>query len=1297
MSMQKKRPKKLSFPVADVPMGFTGERYTTQMGGEVEQEHRHRYLLAVPYCKGKRVLDIASGEGYGSAMLATVASHVTGVDIDESAIQHAAECYQKDTLEYVHGSATAIPLPDHSVDVLVSFETIEHFMGHDAFISEIRRVLVPGGLVIMSSPNKEIYATTHGNHNEFHVSELTKQEFWDLLSNAFENVRSLQQKATACSVIVPEDGPESAPFASYRLLGKGEFERQDSGLMNGVYSIIFASDEELPPIAEWGVLEDESFIRQLADIIKYNEGLIRSGEAALAEMLAAKDGAVQESEALRNILTDKDAEIEARNTEIASLENATAQIANELTDARVSLTQLAEKLALAERFNENAKEALKENAQIIAASENTINIQHRHTADLERRLVQREQVLDAVYKSTSWRMTAPIRGARRGAAFTLRAVSRLPIILKRSVNFIRHRGIGDALKGLATPGKLRSWARLRHDPYAERVIGVPDEAVEGDLLSSTKSKPNVYAANLPAHAGTWLPPRVVISAELSIPQCTKYRVLQKVDHLERLGIPVATYDWWRKDDVIKALQTATIVIFYRVPGYPEQLEIIAEAKRLGVTTIWEVDDLIFDEPAYLTNSNLDRLDADLRKSVLDGVPIYRKALEEVDYGIASTSTIASYMLEAGAKDAFVVENCLDPETVRIAERIRNEARDDPDSDNIRIIYGSGTKTHDVDFAQAAVGLARVMEANPNVVLEIIGELTLPDVLSSYLDRVIRKPFSNFPEYLATLAAADISLAPLEMTLFSDAKSNIKYLEASILGLPSVCSAVKTFREVINNGQNGYTASTDEEWEAALTELVQDRSRREAIGQAALAFVLDKYSLEHVAETQVAPIIEKFDERTTTPLKIAVANVFYAPRSFGGATIVAEELVNQLSDDPDLDFLVFTSLGEDAQPYAFKRYYAKGVNCLGVKVPPASDSAMDYENLQMQEEFKQVLEAYRPDIVHFHCVQEISASTIEACIELNIPYVLTLHDAWWLCARQFMVKPDNRYCFQEQIDLNICRKCVSDFGHIVRRRIVLKRYLDNAALLLAPSEFTQNLYISNGVNPAGIRLNKNGVRVPETISPKLPRKGGKIRFAYVGGDHPVKGVELVRRAFSELEDASKAELLVVDNTLNLGFSSFAGRASEFPKSTKFVPAYNQDSMDEFFAGVDVLLFPSQCKESFGLTVREALARDVWVISTNCGGPVEEIVEGVNGTIIPLTTDGDHKALSEAVRNILDHPEMLEGYANPYRDQIVTLKDQAQELREILTTVAEAHRVAHPVESAEDENGRLGASRGLHAAE
>lgn len=182
-------------------MPFTGERYVPEIDGEIRLEHIHRYAWARELVVGLDVLDIASGEGFGAALLSEKAKSVVGVDISEDAVAHAQTRYAE-FASFLVGSANNIPLEDGSVDAVVSFETIEHVHNHDLMLQEIKRVLKPSGFLIISSPDKEIYSEKPGYVNEFHVSELTLSEFKSLISKYFSNVQFFGQKISACSAIV---------------------------------------------------------------------------------------------------------------------------------------------------------------------------------------------------------------------------------------------------------------------------------------------------------------------------------------------------------------------------------------------------------------------------------------------------------------------------------------------------------------------------------------------------------------------------------------------------------------------------------------------------------------------------------------------------------------------------------------------------------------------------------------------------------------------------------------------------------------------------------------------------------------------------------------------------------------------------------------------------------------------------------------------------------------------------------------------------------------------------------------
>lgn len=217
----------------------------------------------------------------------------------------------------------------------------------------------------------------------------------------------------------------------------------------------------------------------------------------------------------------------------------------------------------------------------------------------------------------------------------------------------------------------------------------------------------------------------------------------------------------------------------------------------------------------------------------------------------------------------------------------------------------------------------------------------------------------------------------------------------------------------------------------------------------------------------------------------------------------------------------------------------------------------------------------------------------------------------------------------------------------------------------PSETHRQLFIANGVSPERILVNRNGFVWP--AQPRTPRKpGSPLRFGYVGGTEDIKGYSLVRRAFQALAD-SNWELRVVDNKLNLGIRSVYTESWKVKGTVTTIPAYKPETMDAFFDGIDVLLFPSQWKESYGLTVREALARDVWVIATGPGGQSEDLVDGVNGTVIAI--DGRHETLQKAVEALLKNPERLTGYVNPLKQLLATFEEQAAELEGILRDVVE----------------------------
>lgn len=184
-------------------LDWTGERFVPWVDDPaLAYEHVHRYVFACGFAEGKRVLDLGSGEGYGSALLARNARSVVGVDIDPEAVRHARNKYSNANLDFICASVSSLPLRA-TFDLVVCFETLEHIEEQEALVSEVRRLLSGDGLFIVSTPDKSSYSDAPHHDNPYHVRELYFEEFQELLGKAFPEVRMFAQRVSAGSRIWP--------------------------------------------------------------------------------------------------------------------------------------------------------------------------------------------------------------------------------------------------------------------------------------------------------------------------------------------------------------------------------------------------------------------------------------------------------------------------------------------------------------------------------------------------------------------------------------------------------------------------------------------------------------------------------------------------------------------------------------------------------------------------------------------------------------------------------------------------------------------------------------------------------------------------------------------------------------------------------------------------------------------------------------------------------------------------------------------------------------------------------------
>lgn len=221
---------------------WSGERLETFVYNEITAEHLHRYSIAQNFVDGRKVLDIACGEGYGSQLLSQKAAHVTGVDVDSNIIKKAARKYKKGTLHFLVGDAANIPCPDNDFDVVVSFETIEHLDDQEAALVEMVRVLRSDGLLILSTPNKDFRQKDAIPDNPYHKKELSSDELKQLLQNKFQQIKILFQYPGYHSLITTAS---TNPLESY----SGNYERVEKETASvPAYLLAVCSNKAIPEI-----------------------------------------------------------------------------------------------------------------------------------------------------------------------------------------------------------------------------------------------------------------------------------------------------------------------------------------------------------------------------------------------------------------------------------------------------------------------------------------------------------------------------------------------------------------------------------------------------------------------------------------------------------------------------------------------------------------------------------------------------------------------------------------------------------------------------------------------------------------------------------------------------------------------------------------------------------------------------------------------------------------------------------------------------------------------------------------
>ena len=718
-------------------MEFTGERFMPQADAihpfshEMAMEHYHRYLLAKSLAVGKDVLDIASGEGYGSAILATVANSVIGVDLSGESVDHAASVYHMDNLRYRQGDAAAIPLPDACVDLVVSFETIEHHARHEEMMREVVRVLRPGGVLCLSSPERAVNADILPPHsNPYHVRELYRAELVELVERHFSRQELYAQKIVFGSMIIRETAPEKFLHWRKEDMGRTELPEGVEGLCEPKYYLLLATNGAELPQLPCGLLEASPL----------------ESEAVNIELKSSADRLVLEQAEVNNTRHS----LAERDWKIGELEKSLAR-------------------------------AISQHEAAIA----------RHKAAIAQReavTAQREATIQGMLNSRSWRITAPLRGG----ANLLRRVRQ----------------------------KLRAY-KLRLSAFGTRLFrpAPPPQCVSVALISG---EPDT--------------------------QGHIYR-MERLAAALRPKYQVALFTREQAEQQRSLVLDAHVLWIWRAILTPALESIIHEFKKQHKPVIFDIDDMCF-HPSHFQAHYMDAI----RSNMLDLDPLKQlgqsmfATAQLADICVLTTDALAHEMYDKTVKPTRVIPNSFARETLMQSVEARQRFLETKEDAHVRIGYASGTATHQADLKMASPALAMVMERHPEVRLVLFNKAVdikeFPELenVAAQIEWRDLVPLKDLP---GEVARFDINIAPLEVdNIFCNCKSELKFFEAALAGIPSVLSATQPMRAAVRHGVSGFLVSQDDQWEPCLEALVSDADLRERMGREAKRDVLWTFGPEN---------------------------------------------------------------------------------------------------------------------------------------------------------------------------------------------------------------------------------------------------------------------------------------------------------------------------------------------------------------------------------------------------------------------------------------------------------------------
>lgn len=328
---------------------------------------------------------------------------------------------------------------------------------------------------------------------------------------------------------------------------------------------------------------------------------------------------------------------------------------------------------------------------------------------------------------------------------------------------------------------------------------------------------------------------VLFVSGCALPHPERYRVEHQMEQLEASGLSIERVFYTNfKPEKLKFYRT---VIIFRCPITDEIKELIEKAHYFNKKVFYDIDDLVMDTKYTDKIEYVKQMSAEDRALYDDGVNRMGETMKLCDYCITTTPALARELKKYG-KEVFINKNVASEKMVKLSlDAMKNVSKD---ASKVHIGYLSGSITHNPDFEMIKPALIKIMDEYPQVELTVMGHLDLPKELAKYEDRIIKQPFGSWEELPKVIAGLDINLAPIEESIFNEAKSENKWTEAALCKVATVASDFGVFKIVINDRETGMLCKAEEDWYKRIKELIEKPELRHKIAEKAHRKAMKEY-------------------------------------------------------------------------------------------------------------------------------------------------------------------------------------------------------------------------------------------------------------------------------------------------------------------------------------------------------------------------------------------------------------------------------------------------------------------------